>query len=100
MTTKYYVVWKGRNPGVYDSWEECKAQTDGFPGATFKSFKTLFEAVNAWTEHITGSPMPERPELAPVKDAPTESLKDWKPDSEYPAETQEVLARIRGKQSS
>lgn len=34
---KHYVVWKGRKPGIYTSWEQCKAQTDGFPGAKFKS---------------------------------------------------------------
>ena len=28
-TKKYYVVWKGITPGVYDNWNECKAQVDG-----------------------------------------------------------------------
>lgn len=23
---KFYVVWKGLNPGIYDNWAECKAQ--------------------------------------------------------------------------
>ena len=41
---KYYVVFKGHNPGVYDSWEETKLQTDGFPGAVFKSYGTSEEA--------------------------------------------------------
>jgi ribonuclease HI len=45
---KYYVVWKGFAPGVYDSWEECKAQTDGFPGAQFKSFTSKEAAVKAF----------------------------------------------------
>lgn len=35
---KYYVVWYGRETGVFDSWEACKKQTDGFDGAVFKSF--------------------------------------------------------------
>lgn len=42
--TKYYVVRNGRKPGIYNTWEECKAQTHGFPGAVFKSFPTLEEA--------------------------------------------------------
>ena len=25
---KFYVVWKGLNPGIYDNWAECKAQVD------------------------------------------------------------------------
>lgn len=45
---KYYVVWEGREPGVYDSWEECQLQIDHFPGARFKSFKTVDEAVAAY----------------------------------------------------
>ena len=40
MASKYYAVKKGKKPGVYRTWDECKAQTDGFSGAIFKSFKT------------------------------------------------------------
>jgi len=35
---KYYVVWKGRMPGVYTSWAECEAQVKSFQGAEYKSF--------------------------------------------------------------
>jgi viroplasmin and RNaseH domain-containing protein len=45
MPEKYYAVKKGRKPGVYQSWAECKAMVDGFPGAVYKSFKTREEAV-------------------------------------------------------
>lgn len=45
MPGKYYAVKKGRTPGVYQSWTECKAMVDGFPGAVYKSFKTREEAV-------------------------------------------------------
>lgn len=45
---KFYVVWAGHSPGVYDSWEECKLQTDNFPGARFKSFNSQEEAVMAY----------------------------------------------------
>lgn len=37
---KFYTVWKGRKTGVFDSWDECKAQINGFPQAEYKSFKT------------------------------------------------------------
>lgn len=37
---KYYVVWKGRKTGIFTSWDECKAQTNGFEGAVFKSFES------------------------------------------------------------
>lgn len=35
---KYYVVWDGRETGVYNSWESCKKQVSGYPGAVYKSF--------------------------------------------------------------
>lgn len=45
---KYYVVWVGRKPGIYSSWEECQEQTSRFPNAKFKSFQTMEEAVMAF----------------------------------------------------
>jgi len=45
---KYYVVWKGRKPGIYTTWAECEKQTKGYPGASFKSFPTLAEAKRAY----------------------------------------------------
>lgn len=45
---KYYVIFKGHNPGVYDDWEEVKLQTDGFPGAVFKSYPDSESAAEAF----------------------------------------------------
>lgn len=45
---KFYVVWEGREPGVYDNWEDCQAQVDMYPGAKYKSFKSQEEAVMAY----------------------------------------------------
>lgn len=42
---KYYAVRTGLTPGVYTSWEECKAQVDGVSNAKYKSFKTHEEAM-------------------------------------------------------
>lgn len=36
---KYYVVWKGRKTGVFNTWQECSAQVTGFNGAEYKSFE-------------------------------------------------------------
>ena len=41
---KFYAVKKGRQPGIYLTWDECKAQVDGFPGPVFKKFSTQAEA--------------------------------------------------------
>lgn len=46
---KYYVVWKGVKPGIYNSWDECKAQVFGFEDALYKSFSTREEAVKAFS---------------------------------------------------
>lgn len=44
---KYYVVWIGINPGVYDSWEECRQQVEGWKGAVYKGFDSKEEAERA-----------------------------------------------------
>ncbi len=48
MAKKHYVVWKGRETGIFTTWAQCKAQVDGFAGARFKSFPTLDEAETAF----------------------------------------------------
>lgn len=40
----FYAVKKGRHPGIYRTWDECKKNVDGFPGAVFKGFATKEEA--------------------------------------------------------
>jgi ribonuclease HI len=47
---KYYVVWVGRQPGIYTNWEDCRAQTDGFDQARFKAFANRDEAEKAYRE--------------------------------------------------
>ncbi len=37
---KYYVVWKGRETGVFTSWTECEKQIKAYTGAVYKSFKS------------------------------------------------------------
>lgn len=40
---KYYAVWKGHHTGIFESWEDCKAQITNFKGAKYKAFSS-FEA--------------------------------------------------------
>ena len=47
---KYYVVWRGVQPGVYASWAECRAQVEGFEGALYKSFPSEAAARSAFHE--------------------------------------------------
>jgi ribonuclease HI len=37
---RYYAVWKGRSTGIFDSWDKCKSQVDGYEGAQYKGFPT------------------------------------------------------------
>lgn len=42
----FYAVTIGRNPGIYPTWKECKENTDKYPGAKYKGFKTKEEAID------------------------------------------------------
>lgn len=45
---KYYVVWVGRDPGIYNNWEDAQEQVVNYPGAKYKSFNTLEDATAAY----------------------------------------------------
>lgn len=57
MAKKYYAVKNGKDgvSGVYLTWEECKAQVEGVPGAAYKSFPTPVEAA----AFLEGAPAPK-----------------------------------------
>lgn len=38
---KFYVVWRGHQPGIYTSWDACKEQIEGFAGAKYRSFPSM-----------------------------------------------------------
>ena len=41
---KYYAVKVGKKTGIFNTWEECKEQVEGFEGAVYKSFSKLEDA--------------------------------------------------------
>ena len=45
--SKYYVVWEGHQTGIFDSWDTCKKQVEGYTGAKYKSFESLEDAKKA-----------------------------------------------------
>lgn len=45
---KFYVVWEGKKPGIYTSWDECRKQVDGVAQARYKSFESAEEAAKAF----------------------------------------------------
>ena len=42
----FYAVARGRNVGIYNSWNNCKTEVTGFSGAIYKKFNTKNEALN------------------------------------------------------
>ncbi len=48
---KYYTVWKGHKTGVFETWDDCKAQITNFEGAQYKSFLTFEAAKKALKEN-------------------------------------------------
>jgi ribonuclease HI len=47
---KFYVVWKGRQTGVFTTWADCQAQTNGYEGGVFKSFESRELAEKAFQD--------------------------------------------------
>lgn len=58
---KFYVVWQGREAGIYDSWAACEAQVKGV-AAKYKGFATREEAEAALAadpkDYIIRTPKP------------------------------------------
>ena len=48
LAKKFYVVWEGREKGIFTDWDTCKRHIDKFAGAKYKSFKTRAEAEAAY----------------------------------------------------
>ncbi len=46
--TKFYVVWKGKQPGIHKTWTACKKAIEGFSGAEYKSFENFELAQKAF----------------------------------------------------
>ncbi|KAF7142433.1 hypothetical protein RHSIM_Rhsim05G0091300 [Rhododendron simsii] len=74
---KFYVVFVGRNPGIYDSWAACSDQVNGFSGAVHNKFASWDEAYNAWLAYTCQVEQMVPPPILP-------SLEDAAgPSSEY-----------------
>jgi ribonuclease HI len=81
MAKKFYVVWVGRQTGIFTDWETCERHTKQFQGSKFKSFPTREEAEQAFKgspSAARSSPAMQKPSItispasAPVKAAPFE----------------------------
>lgn len=50
MAKKFYVVWVGRETGIFTTWDEAKRQVDKYPKAKYKSFPSKAEADAAFSK--------------------------------------------------
>jgi len=75
MAKKFYVVWQGREPGIYTDWNSCKKQVDKFAGAKYKSFPSLAEAEQAFVgSHGASSTKKSRPAQKTTNKATSKSI--------------------------
>lgn len=77
----FYVVWKGKKPGIYESWADCKAQINGFKGAQYKAFTEFSQAKKAFMGNFAdykSTPKtkvrPSKRELLQIGDPNTDSI--------------------------
>ena len=70
---KIFVVWEGKEPGIYRTWEECKRQIHGYGGALYKGFDTEAEAREAMTspcwDYIGKNAKAKQPSTADIEKA-------------------------------
>ncbi|MCG9732059.1 ribonuclease H family protein [Shewanella sp. Isolate13] len=67
MAKKYYVVWAGRETGIFTSWDYTKKQVDKFPQAKYKSFPTEAEAKTAFAKAPSYSSGTKKPTAGAAK---------------------------------
>jgi ribonuclease HI len=73
---QYYAVRSGRKPGIYRTWEECKAQVDGYANAQYKGFTSLEEA-EAYMGYVkTNMPTAGKPSSGNTFNPPSASKKN------------------------
>ncbi len=88
---KVYAVRKGKKTGIFETWEECKASVDGYPGAEYKGFPNRAEA----EAYCFGKSLFET--VAPLQESMSENLPEKK--QEFHAEVlheDELIAYVDG----
>lgn len=71
MAKKFYVVWQGRETGIFTDWDSCKRQVYGVTGARYKSFPTRELAAAAFQAGGSSTPVKGPTRTRPGK------LKTW-----------------------
>lgn len=75
MGKKWYAVRVGRTPGIYETWDECRKQVDGYSGSEFKSFNNPGEA-GRWLKGKLDSTQKQHSEKRKINQKTTKKRKD------------------------
>jgi ribonuclease HI len=59
MAEKYYVVWSGRQTGVFTDWAAARRAVERYAGARYKSFATRAEAEQAFRAGVAANTPPK-----------------------------------------
>jgi ribonuclease HI len=61
LAKRFYVVWAGRQTGIFTDWATTQRHVHGFPAARFKSFESRSEAEEAFKAGAAPSAAATRP---------------------------------------
>ena len=78
----YYVVWVGKLPGIYESWNECSTQVKNFKNSQYKkypSFEEAYEAIQKSPPHAPWVLPPQWPFYLP-KDVEIDEMESTNED--------------------
>lgn len=81
---KFYVVWKGLKPGIYNTWSECQQQIKNFQGACFMAFPNEAQAKLAYHGNMwdyigkKGDKKPAKKQSGAIGEA---NLESWSVDA-------------------
>jgi ribonuclease HI len=84
---KFYAVWTGREKGVFNSWDDCKKQVDGFEGAQYKSFESKTEAENALKRNYFAVVNPKSSATQTAIKQPAPTIAAWTVDAAWNTKT-------------
>ena len=74
----WYVVFQGRRPGVYSTWEACHKQVVGYKNNCYKCYKCQEEALKAYWDFQCAKQVGEDQEIKEAKLDKQATVIDWK----------------------
>ena len=91
---KYYVVWQGNQPGIYDNWAECERQIKGVTGAKYKSYesRTLAEQAFRIGPELAASVTERQTKGESILVTDENGITKIRPDAKRPAPVLDAIA--------